>query len=502
MAVEPSRPQAALWLCVHPDDVAELLRQPELRRGPIKGQRQSSVWYDTQDQQLASAGLSLALCHEGGPPIWRLERLVADSRWAWPPGGLPPPLGAAEKIADLPLDDASSLEARLMPVVACECQLRQLPTVDPDLTATLQEGTLRAVVDLQPICRLLLQGPASGRVALALSSRLRVSVAAHSLAAAAIRLAGRKVATRPLGAPLLDNTLDVDSGFAFVVAHLAGVIAHHGAFVRAPDGPEPVHQMRVAVRRLRSALKLFRKAAACPELDDLDGRLKALAQVLGPARDWDVFTLGVGRKLSTAFADETAVTQLLTAAAHRRRTAYFELNIYLDSADYRSLGVAVSLLALTRPWLEHPPQTPEDVERRDTIQHASLPHYAARALDRRLAEVIAPGSDLSGLEPAQLHAIRLHAKRLRYAAEFFSPLFSGSETRRFLRRLSALQERLGHLNDGTVAAELMARLPQTGRPRALAIGIVRGFVAASSAGGRRKMERTWHRFLKLEPFWH
>ena len=100
-----------------------------------------------------------------------------------------------------------------------------------------------------------------------------------------------------------------------------------------------------------------------------------------------------------------------------------------------------------------------------------------------------------------LHDIRLHAKRLRYACEFFSPLFPGRNTSRFLRRMSALQERLGLINDGVVAQSLMAELPERAPGRAYATGVVRGFVAGQSNSGLRKLERTWQRFLRIEPFW-
>jgi triphosphatase len=112
--------------------------------------------------------------------------------------------------------------------------------------------------------------------------------------------------------------------------------------------------------------------------------------------------------------------------------------------------------------------------------------------------LMAPGPDIAGLPAADLHAIRLQAKRLRYASEFFAPLFPGRETRRFIRRLAVLQDQLGHLNDTRVAADLLAEL---GAERGFAAGVVRGWVAAGAAGARSRAGRAWHRLRKLEPFW-
>jgi triphosphatase len=277
---------------------------------------------------------------------------------------------------------------------------------------------------------------------------------------------------------------------------------HHAPAAARAEGTEPLHQMRVAMRRLRSAIVLFRRAVACPELDEAVTRLKALGHALGPPRDWDVFIHGAGREVGRAFADDPAVQHLLAAAERRRRAGYGHLQRYLDSPDFRALGIALAALALGRPWQDHVPDDPAVAEKRAEWQHASLSDYAAHALGRRLDAVIAPGADLSGLPADALHDIRLQAKRLRYAAEFFSPLFPGRETRRFLRRMASVQERLGQLNDSTVAAGLMAELARGSSGRAYAIGVVRGYVAAKSSGGQHKLVRSWQRFLKLEPFWH
>jgi hypothetical protein len=67
--------------------------------------------------------------------------------------------------------------------------------------------------------------------------------------------------------------------------------------------------------------------------------------------------------------------------------------------------------------------------------------------------------------------------------------------------MADLQERLGTLNDASVAAGLMGELPGKTNAHHYATGVVRGFVAARTDGSRRKIERAWQRFLKQEPFW-
>jgi CHAD domain-containing protein len=160
-------------------------------------------------------------------------------------------------------------------------------------------------------------------------------------------------------------------------------------------------------------------------------------------------------------------------------------------------------LAAARPWewAAVAPADPAAEEKRAELLSNSLDGYAARVLDKRLEALLEPGADIVDLPPTALHAIRLHGKRMRYAAEFFAPLFPGHGARRFIRRLTVLQERLGHLNDGEVASDLIAQLGLTNGARSYAAGVVRGFVAARSGGARAQIDESWRKFRKLEPFW-
>ena len=363
----------------------------------------------------------------------------------------------------------------------------------------LRQGELRAVAAQVPVARLILTGPGAAELALDWAGKLRLAAPAQSLAAEALRLAGRVVPIRPLGAPTLDADQSVSAAFALIVAHLSGVMLHHASLADGHHGPEPVHQMRVALRRLRSAISLFRRAVACPELAAANEGLKLAGKMLGPARDWDVFLLGTGAGLHAGFPDHAGVQSLLSAARRRQSASYAALTAYLDSPAWRELGISLAALALSRPWEAQ--AVAEDAEGNAAAHDMRLIDFAGRALTRRHRATIAPGADLSGLEVEALHAIRLDCKRLRYACEFFAPLYPGRATRRFLKRLSALQEHLGTLNDSAVAAGLMAELGGRGVARAEAVGIVRGFVAARGTSERRRIERAWQRLLKLDGFW-
>jgi triphosphatase len=520
-------PDLRLDLSLHPDDVARLMRAPEFPRGPAKPRHNRPspvriIWHDTPDAALADAGLSLAEQRHGRATIWRLERTRPGARMFWSPGTTAPLVAEASDLAGLGPD----LPGPLMPIAGFDGQTRHLN--GGPVRMTVMSGELRAVAGARPVCRVALDGSAEhvAPLAHALAHTVRLSVPPVTFAAEAFATARPSpVIARRLGAPELPGGVDVGTAFAHIVAHLADVILHYAPRARAGETPEPVHQMRVALRRLRSAIQLFQKTVACAELDVAKAELRDLGLVLGPARDWDVFTAGTARRVGRACPDDAGIARLIAKAGSRRDAAYAALHAYLDGAGFRELGVTLAMLAAARPWERMLGSDPDDSAAlpdghiADVAGPAEtdegnigllappvpslsggddLADFAARSLTKRLGRLIAPGEDVAGLPADDLHAIRLDAKRLRYACEFFAPLFPRRETKRFIKRLSDLQERLGLLNDGAVASALLAEI---GHARTHAGGIVRGFVAATSGGTREDIDRVWRKFYRQDPFW-
>ena len=105
---------------------------------------------------------------------------------------------------------------------------------------------------------------------------------------------------------------------------------------------------------------------------------------------------------------------------------------------------------------------------------------------------------MDSLDHPAMHMVRLKTKRLRYAAEFFAPLFPDAPVHGFLRRLARTQERLGLYNDTATADALMRDL--SARP-GHASGLVLGFTGARAAGIRPKILSSWKRLRRREPFW-
>ena len=182
---------------------------------------------------------------------------------------------------------------------------------------------------------------------------------------------------------------------------------------------------------------------------------------------------------------EQRVRHLLGAAERRQRACHRELRSFLDSVEFRRLGVELACLSGSRQEVAEAGET-------------DLLTFAAGVLHKRLGKLSQVEDDLTTLEPGALHALRLRAKQLRYAAEIFAPLYLGKATHRFIHRLSRLQDRLGTLNDAAVASDLIAEL---GGNHAFASGLVLGFIGAHNSGKREQIAEAWHKFRQAVPFW-
>jgi CHAD domain-containing protein len=488
-----------LTLLLTPVDAARLQRLPVIkaaRSGRSRSQPVQIVWHDTLDRKLASQGLAMA--EQRGN--WRLERYRPNAAEPWPPATdhrliLEGNGQQALRLALTEFDDrtlADGLPEAITPVAAFSGRRTMFPLViDGEIISiTLVDGVLRAVAAEQPTTRLILEGPGPElrTLVLALAETLAITVPPHSLWAAALQLADGTVQEwQRRGAPdLPQEGISVRTAFLHIVGHLTDVALHLAPLVAANESDtDPVHQMRVAVRRARSAFALFPALPDNPAHGSAARGLRRLGQILGPARDWDVFMTETAPQVEAVLQEQPALHSLLRAGGRRRRAAHTSLLAYLDSPEFRTLCLELTCLAGADP-----PAEPEIAP--------PLSEFAADALRRRWKKLLNAGQALEDLDNQALHELRLKAKRLRYAAEFFAPLFPEKAASRFIRRLAVLQECLGLFNDATVAEGLLREL--NARP-GYAAGLVLGFTAARGARSRQKIATAWARFRRRDPFW-
>ena len=214
---------------------------------------------------------------------------------------------------------------------------------------------------------------------------------------------------------------------------------HSGAL--SSDDPEYIHQMRVATRRLRAALRLFAPVLPAGLADSLRLPFAALMTCLGRARDLDVLLAEIANPVLTALPNEPRLPALAGDITNRRYAARAEALALLAAPDYgRTLLSALESL--------HPVPAVDSLE----IPLQSFATGRLRRLRKKLRR-LAAAAELD--DPVSLHALRIGVKRLRYALEFFAPLAPAGAFARALQRLAALQDTLGQLNDLANAGALL-----------------------------------------------
>ena len=261
--------------------------------------------------------------------------------------------------------------------------------------------------------------------------------------------------------------------------------------LRANDGgaassrdSEYLHQTRVALRRMRSALRLQLPADAA--VIALRAELKWLAGSLGTARDWDVLLEDILRPMARAYASAAPAadfTRLMNAARRRRTDARRAARAALSSERY------AALLQALKNWLGAPFASDPAVD--------ALPQFAARIVRRRHKRLLRDAAGFMQQSPAQRHQVRIDTKRLRYMVEFFLSLFPGKSVNLYRRELAALQDSLGALNDAATAARLLEGLPGADVPAPF----IRGWLAARETDSLGAVEAALARLAKCGRFW-
>lgn len=500
LAPEPaSLPALVLEFELAPALAGRLTRHPAIRaarQGRGRTAAEELIWLDSAEGELAARDLALETTPRGPR---RLLRTRPEAPAPWLPGTPPALAGDAAEATDL-------ARGALVPIAAFSGRrslLALMPAEGP-VQAELLAGKLRSVAAERPVARLRLAGAPAA--VLALANRLVADLPLLPPRAALAeegRALARGDASRPRrrGPADLATANTVEAAFVGAVGHLLEVMLHHAPGCALGQGPEGVHQMRVALRRLRSVLKAFRPAVRSPALDGFDDALKRLAQRLGPARDWDVFLPGVGAAAASAIGPDRRMAALTRAAEARRQAAYGALRQALDGPGFRRLVLDGIGLLVERPW-RGPAATPEEIDAlasRLPLLDGSVADFAAGLLDKRWHRLREQGEKFDALDAEALHEVRLEAKRLRYNAEIFAPVWSGKGSRRFLKRLAVLQEDLGVANDTSVARALVASLGAA--VPAWAVGAVEGFAMARVAGARKHAVAAWEELMLAEPFW-
>ena len=307
----------------------------------------------------------------------------------------------------------------------------------------------------------------------------------------ALRLVVCGVPPSPAAAPVraaplaLPRDASLDDAVARILSSCLDQFVANWPSFRETAAPESVHQMRVALRRLRAAVGLVRRALARPDYENAATRAKAIADALGAARDWDVFSDLLEAGPRRALGDEPSYYALLDAVELRRAAAYKTARAVVDSPE------TSRFVADLRAALDRAP-APAAISARD---------FALRALDRLRKRALKTSKGLASRTADERHAARIALKKARYGAEFFESLFDGG-ARAYGRSLAKIQDRLGADTDMEMATRLLDEIDANGAGETVrASAFVRGWFAQAREEGAARAGKCEKALRKLEPFW-
>jgi CHAD domain-containing protein len=244
---------------------------------------------------------------------------------------------------------------------------------------------------------------------------------------------------------------------------------------------EHVHQLRVAQRRLKTALKLFPEWIDETWTTHIAPDLKWFGDLLADARDWDVFA---DTTLSAyAAADDPHNRESwsgpVRAADANRMAARQRLQDAMNSPRYAGLAL----------WFV---QWFSALEAPSGLAHRTLAEHAQKRIGKHYRK-IERAPDLTTIDARSRHKVRIHAKRLRYALEFFRSIVTRSTRKNAEELLGDLQSVLGDGNDAAVAA---ARLGAMDEASDFHKGLAKGFAIAAQQMHAAEGERILRKIKK------
>jgi inorganic triphosphatase YgiF len=289
-----------------------------------------------------------------------------------------------------------------------------------------------------------------------------------------------------------------DEAVTAVISNTLAQFVANWACLRESDEPESIHQMRVALRRMRCGLAIFNRAlpsAAFKALRDDAGRL---ASAFGPVRNADAFRIAALQG-PLASADRPENCEALRVLLEKRCVAAYGL----ARSQIESLAATVFVLKAQsflarREWREVPAGADSP-----KLQ-ISVRKFSKAALDRLGARVLKRGKGIAALSDKARHKLRIALKNLRYGVDFFGDLFANRKRRRaYTKRVSALQNLLGVRNDIVVAMPYVELLRgEAGPDGERALEFILSWYAREAASTDKAIGKSWKKFKRAEAFWN
>ncbi|WP_316175524.1 CYTH and CHAD domain-containing protein [Bradyrhizobium sp. SZCCHNRI1073] len=500
-----------LKLLVAPDQLAGFNNAPVVTaHARNKGSRKhlTSVYYDTPKRTLWKNGFTLRVRQSGSRFVQTVKEQHSDDplkrgEWEASVSSLAPDPALAAAL--LPEELRSALaEATLEAVFTADVHrhARMLDVPGATIEIAFDSGVIKAGEHREIVSEIELELKSGNPAAI---YEIAQRIADHGPIRPSIRSKSARGFDLAAGAApgaekppklRLDPAVSLDESFALV---LRGSLHHLlQAMPAAEDGrdTEGVHQLRVALRRLRAALHLMRPLGTSATLDGLEADARWLAQSLSAARDLDVFLTDTLPEIAEACPTVAGFDSLRALAERRRDLAYRTLRIALAERRCAAFVLGLGEWIETRGWRND--VSPDDLRR----LAAPAIDFAGPVLSERHQKVLKRGRRFKKLPAERRHRLRLALKKLRYSIDFLLPLYGASKSaKRYARTLAGFQEQLGHYNDMAVTAGVIETLGTTSTEAAIAAAAITGWQSHAMAGVEEPLREAWRAFTKAPTPW-
>jgi inorganic triphosphatase YgiF len=290
--------------------------------------------------------------------------------------------------------------------------------------------------------------------------------------------------------PPLTRKMNANIAFKEIVRECINQLQLNQNVVLHTSNIEGVHQMRIALRRLRSAFILFKLILGHKKCTFILSELKWLSDILGKARDIDVLLTQTIPSIPTQFKHDQGLLTLQQLALQRQIKIYDFIRQALLSQRYNCLLLTIC------SWLENE-------KWKETKKHYKLVTVATRSLNKFHKQLLRHNDNLTDMSPEYRHAIRIASKKLRYVAEFFTSIYPTKDCTKFIKILAQVQECLGQVNDIAVAERLLDELKgnQPDAQPEKAIQLFKQWNTSSTTHNIAKINPIWKQLTTTKPFW-
>jgi triphosphatase len=511
--------EVELKLRVSPEDMAVLRAHPSFSgflSEPVSEQL-VSVYFDSDKLLLRDHGLTLRVRHNGEKRIQTIKSarhgVFERSEWEHDIEGDQPNLALA---ADTALGPILTYDIRdtLKPIFETRIERTsyRLNGGGNDIALAFDKGHIVTTDASYAVCEIeleLVRGAPTElfKMARAIGELVPSQLDVKSKSERGYDLVEKSPATENAYEPELSAGTSAGRAFTLIGrACLRQLVANEKATEKR--NAEALHQMRIALRRLRAAISLFSAVAADARVETIKAELKWLGRELAPARDLDSFLIEALRPLRKQQADEPGLISISRMFARERLKSYRRARDAVESARFRALVLD------TTEWIETGPWSTSDDPLMAARRAIPIETLAAEQLSRRRKKIRRRGAEIGELSPEQLHRLRIQIKKTRYATEFFACVYQGKKNEKrcekFRSALKQLQNCLGGFNDimtrKALCADILARpgrnlTAEQNRHRAFAAGLIMGDQQAQIAQLLDRAGKAHSRFDDAKPFW-